>query len=142
MATKKQTLIIVFIFGIVLIFGFWIVNKKSAVPDTSSVSLKGAPAGMAAITASTSRLTVGTNAAQIIATSTNCVSRIVTTKGQDVWFSFADGAAPGIGVNDISHYQAASTTLLYDAETYGCGLWKAIAETATNITLTEFKGFR
>lgn len=104
-------------------------------------AIGGAPPGMRAFNASTSRLAVGTTAAQIIATST-CVSRIVSTETTQIELLFGNEANQDPVVGALGFIQAASTTEHYDAAIFGCGTWRAIAPSATNITLTEFLDFR
>lgn len=102
-----------------------------------------APQGYKADVASTSALVIGTTADFITATST-CVSRIVTTDGNTgVMFTFGDetGQTPNLA-GTLGHFQAASTTIVYDSGTYGCGRWKAISDPASAITITEFTSFR
>lgn len=72
------------------------------------------------------------------ATSTNCTSRTISTKTAPIVLSFVDGAtsSPIRG-----HIQAASTTVNYDAELYGCGRVTAYSmvsdATVTIISITE-----
>lgn len=107
--------------------------------EDSGPALGGAPLGQMAITASTSRLVVGTSAAQMIATST-CISRIITTEGQPIKLSLGDEVPTAL----LGFLQAASSTEKYDSGLFGCGTWRAISASgaATNITLVEFLDFR
>jgi hypothetical protein len=37
----------------------------------------------------------------------------------------------------VGHLQSASTTVVYDASLYGCGVWNAWAWASTSLTLLE-----
>lgn len=64
-----------------------------------------------------------------------CGNRVVSTAGQAIMLTF-DGSAP---TGSAGHIQAASTTVAYAAETFGCGVIKAYGQIAsTTITTSEF----
>lgn len=94
-----------------------------------------APAGIAATVATTSNPTIGTIAATLFATS-SCSSRIITTYASPITLTFSDyiGQTP---TGTFGHLQAASTTVVYDATVYGCGLYKAFGFSSTAITVSE-----
>ena len=100
-----------------------------------------APGGLQANVASTSAIAVNGTANNIFATTT-CASRVVTTRGNQIYFTVGNEAGQDPVVGGLGHLQLASTTEVYDSGTYGCGMWKAISQVATTITVTEFTSFR
>ena len=77
-------------------------------------------------------LAAGGAVVQITATS-SCSSRIITTGANGAGLSFNDQ----IMTNNIGHWQAASTTAVYDGSLYGCGVMRARANGATSLLVTE-----
>lgn len=88
-----------------------------------------------AIIASSTRITVTTTASSAFATST-CSSRTITTSASPIMLTFSDyaGQTP---TGALGHLQAASTTVNYDAGSYGCGLFKVYSAATQLITVTE-----
>ena len=80
---------------------------------------------------------------QIFAANSSCKSRVITTDGTAaIRISFtAFPTAGNISSTTISstigHIQLASTTVLYSAQDYGCGVWNAWAGASTTLTLLE-----
>lgn len=70
----------------------------------------------------------------------SCKARVITTNFTGINISFGDVA--GLGSTTISsnvgHWQPASTTVAYDGEIYGCGLWTGFAAATTTVTVSEF----
>lgn len=65
-----------------------------------------------------------------------CSSRIITTVAQPVMLSFHSSVVP---TALAGHLQAASTTVVYKSDDYGCGAVSAYGYTAsTTITTSEF----
>ncbi len=65
-----------------------------------------------------------------------CSSRIITTVAQPVMLSFHSSVVP---TALAGHLQAASTTIVYKSDDYGCGAISAYGYTAsTTITTSEF----
>lgn len=97
-----------------------------------------APSGLSSTVATSSEIAVSTTAITVFATSTlnTCASRIISTNGDGIMMTFTDknGDSP-TAVH--GHYQAASTTIAYDAGLYGCGAWKIYGIGAGRITVTE-----
>lgn len=121
------------ILGLTLaVFGLFFVStlnvKASAVP------------GLRAVLATSSMQVVGPQSInRLFATSTQCTSRVITTNGNAINISF-DSLSSTSPSATSGHYQAASTTVAYDAGIYGCGLWSAYGFTAsTSATLSEFQ---
>lgn len=81
---------------------------------------------------------VGVYTASTISAGTieNCASRIVTTN-ERLYLSFDPSLTPTGVTRGL--YQAASTTVAYDAEQYGCGAVTAIAGATTTVSITTFK---
>lgn len=80
---------------------------------------------------------------QVFARNAACKSRIITTDGTSaIRISFKDIPGSGnigsttVGVG-VGHYQAASTTVAYDAEIYGCSAWNIWAWASTTLSVTE-----
>lgn len=74
-------------------------------------------------------------------TSPTCHSRVITTSSQGIRLSFGDTAGFGSTTlsNTVGHYQAASTSVVYDSALYGCGLMSAIGlVSSTTITISSF----
>ena len=94
--------------------------------------------GARADKASSSRLIFTTdNSQRLFASTTGCVSRIVTTSTSSIVIQF-NGIVP---TQSLGHLQTSSTTVAYDSGIYGCGGWFIIANpVATDIIATEFIG--
>jgi len=92
--------------------------------------------GSKATVATTSQSAVGTTAITLFASSTACTSRIVTTYAQPIMLTFSDvtGQTP---TGTFGAIQAASTTVTYDAEIYGCDRVKAYSYGSQTITIQE-----
>lgn len=102
-------------------------------PQTAQGS---APSGLPATVATSGPLAITTASQTIIATSTDCAARIVSTNNQPLKLTFgdADGDTP-TGTNGI--WQGASTTVSYDGGLYGCGAVKAFSYAAQTIYAVE-----
>lgn len=105
--------------------------------------LGAAPGGMAADVASSSLVQLGTSAKVVFATSTNCVSRVITSvqSDADIWFDLKD-EVPAAGT---SHLLASSTdgATMYDGGLWGCGSWRMLSsDEGDTIRVTEFTSFR
>lgn len=74
-------------------------------------------------------------------TSATCKGRLVTTNNDAINISFDD--VTGFGsttlAEGVGHYQAASTSVMYDSALYGCGLTTALGLTASGtVTISSF----
>lgn len=98
--------------------------------------LGSAPSGLPSTVATTSSPTVGTTAVLVFATSTNCASRVISTRQDAIRILFSDyaGQTPS---DTIGHVQAASTTVAYDSGIYGCNAVKIYSYATQVITVTE-----
>lgn len=70
-----------------------------------------------------------------------CAARVITTKGSYINFTLDDAnggdvASTTVG-STIGHLQAASTTVIYDGATFGCGSVWAYSPASTTITVSE-----
>lgn len=80
----------------------------------------------------------------IFAENQNCKSRVITTPGTSAIMIAFDGIAAAGNVSSttvgasVGHLQAASTTVAYDGEIYGCSAWHAWAWSSTTLTVSEF----
>lgn len=104
-----------------------------------AATLGSAASGIPANVATSTNITVTTAASAFFATTTNCVSRTISTV-QPIMLTFSDinGATPTAVLGNI---QGASTTVSYDAGLYGCGLFKGISASGAsgNVTVTEYR---
>ena len=96
-----------------------------------------APPGLPATVATSTRQDVIVTAARVIvATSTNCAARVISTGQSAVLLTFSD---PYVPTTLLGHWQAASTTETYDGGQFGCGNIRAINvnAAASIVTVTE-----
>lgn len=95
-----------------------------------------APSGLTARIATTSNPTVTSTAGTLIATTTNCAARVISTTGSAVMLTFSDyiGQTP---TASFGYVQPASTTVAYDAGIYGCGLVKVYSFATQVVTVSE-----
>lgn len=103
------------------------------------------PAGYPAQVATTSTLAVGpSNNMFAFGTTTresafNCAARVITTDFNPIRISFASVSSTTLSTS-VGFYQAASTTVAYDASLYGCGYMTIrglVASTTLNIMETR-----
>lgn len=97
------------------------------------VSLGQAPSGSPALVASTTGFSLTSGIVTRITSTSTCTSRVVTTGVNGVGLSFG---RPSLA-DSVGHWQAASTTVVYDSGLYGCGSFEARANGATNLVVTE-----
>ena len=122
--------------AVVTLAAFWISNDLPK-------AIGSAPAGMRADTGSTSVITLASATRnQMFATST-CIARAVTTTSTPIMIQFTDHETYPTTAN--GHLQLGSTTVMYDAGTYGCGLWRAVSISGAagqNVFVTQFLDFK
>ncbi len=95
-----------------------------------------APSGLNGNVATTTAYTLVAQTAMLVAATSTpaCSARIITTTSSAVMLTFADiGVAPTFLTG---HLQLASTTVVYDSGTVGCGPVRAFGVGASNSTLT------
>ena len=136
----------------------WIMNAVNNAPELAQnasnvsrdyvdkvLSVGQAIAGLPATIATSSQIRVGPQAVVLAFTAnTVCTSRAISTAGQAIQISFgtypASGNATTTPASGVGHIQAASTNVLYDSGTYGCGNIGIFGESAsTTITVSEFR---
>lgn len=92
---------------------------------------------VAATFASSTAQTVATTATIISATSTGCTARSISTTGKGLMLTFDDSKTP---TGTFGTWQAASTSVLYDAGQWGCGIIRAISQdAASSATVNIFR---
>jgi hypothetical protein len=83
---------------------------------------------------------------EIFPANASCKARVITTRDSHIFMNFGDEpfATEPLNLssttlnNTKGHYQAASTTVAYDAGIYGCGRWHAVGVSTTTIITSEF----
>lgn len=76
----------------------------------------------------------------------SCKARVVSTTGLSaIMLNFGEPGADRAGnissttvSGSVGHWQAASTTVVYDSGLYGCGQWSAFSYASQTITISEF----
>lgn len=74
----------------------------------------------------------GTNVQQLVATSSNCVSRVISTMNVPVMLTFGGSIPNGA----YGHWQGASTTVAYDNGSFGCGAINAFSYSSTSVVVS------
>jgi len=104
---------------------------------TGASTFGAAAPGTAGTMASTSVINLPANTVVTIAASSTCVARVITT-----------GTAGGLSVTlddkfsptgGVGFWQAASTTVVYDAGQFGCGRVKAVSNTAQTLFIADVR---
>ena len=83
----------------------------------------------------TTQYTLGAGAIEKARATSTCSSRTITTGAVGVGLAFMDEP---LTTAFLGHWQPASTTTDYPAETFGCGGLRVRAPGATKIQVTEF----
>lgn len=102
-----------------------------------SFSFGSAPSGLNSSVSSSTRVTLSdATATFLFATSSQCASRAISTRGGAVVLTFSDrfGNVPG---PVLGHVQAASTTVVYDSGLYGCDALRIYSFGAQVVDITE-----
>lgn len=98
------------------------------------------PGTSATVATSSAQAVVAATAELLFATSTanSCLSRVVSTQGDAIKLTFSDyrGDVPSA---TIGHVQAASTTVAYDASTYGCNAVKVFSYGSQTLQIAEMR---
>jgi hypothetical protein len=81
---------------------------------------------------------------QLFASNSACLSRVVSTSGGSaIMLIFADPTNGDVSSTTLSgsvgHWQAASTTVAYDAGLYGCGRTFAYGYASTTVMTSELR---
>lgn len=115
-----------------LYFGFLAVKVG---PVELGSALDGGAKGVVAT--STDFLTKGT-VLDLIGTTT-CTARVITTGAEGLGLTFGDEQGDRL-TGFLGHYQAASTTVVYGSENYGCGKIRVRSEGAgVTIRITDYR---
>jgi hypothetical protein len=120
-------------------------------PDVVKPTVGAAPAGLRAAFGTTSQITVGPNLVADPSTTTvgvrpvlfvsnsQCQSRVISTVDRGIYISYGPDSSATVVGSGIGHYQATSTTFVYDASVWGCGNVSAWALASTSIRISEFR---
>jgi hypothetical protein len=130
MVKYKDFLIVAAVIIAVVIVGF--IGTKN---DVEPKDYGRANESVRAEVASSTQVT-GAGVVTLYASSTQCVSRAISTGGQAIMLSFNADLAPS---PTVGHVQSASTTVNYDSGLYGCPVVKAYSFGSSVINLTEFR---
>ena len=130
---------------IIILVGVQLVTREPPLPIPSPSPLAGAPGGGQAINATSSLIALLPTADRNIFASSTCVARMITSTATPIIIKIGDHANWTL-TNLQGHYLAASSTHIFDAATYGCGLWTArtygAGTSANSVNVTEFSGFQ
>lgn len=103
----------------------------------ADMNLGSAQDGFPGVYATSSPITVSPTPVTVFSATTSCSSRSVSTTGKTVMITMADGLTPTASFGIV---QPASTTVSYDATSYGCGVMKVYGfDSASVITVAEFR---
>lgn len=93
-----------------------------------------APSGLPAVIATTTLGFVMQTTQTVIAATSSCSARIITTRAQSAMLTFSD--LPGVVPTAVlGHLQLASTTVSYDSGQYGCGTVRIVSAGLTTDTV-------
>lgn len=103
--------------------------------NTRGSSFGGAPAGVMSTIATTTLSRSITTSQSLLFASSTCASRVITTTGGGIYLTFSDvqGIVP---TATTGHFQAASSTVLYDGDLYGCNAFRAISATGATVVVS------
>ena len=119
--------------GAILILAMILLFNSRGVPKT----LGSAPSGLNASVATSSQAGVSATVTTLVATSTNCAARIITTVAQPIRLSFGSPQQPILEPSGtLGHLQAASTTVTYDGGIWGCGLIRVFGYGNATLTIS------
>jgi len=108
---------------------------------SNPTTFKGA-SGLAAFQQTATSTDIGPVITQVFAKLPSCATRVISTKATAIMLTFDDRNPTNISsstlTNMVGFWQAASTTIAYDAELYGCGRWFGWSSASTTITTAEF----
>jgi len=139
MNTLKLT--IGFLGAIVLVLGAYIFGMSTSFAHAASQP------GVAATQAIATTTTIGPQNNVQLFSAGNCIARIITVQATSAisgaMITFADPSNGDIASTTLSgvkgFWQAASTTVAYDASLYGCGRVFGYAGASTTVTLADFR---
>ena len=70
---------------------------------------------------------------------TTCQARVITTLGTGIQFTYGVESSSTTLSSTKGHFQAASTTVVYDASVWGCGVVSGWAAASTSVSVSEFE---
>ena len=95
-----------------------------AIKQIPELSFGGATPGLYSTVSSSPETRIGSTSAETIFNTTfDCTARVISTTGRAIMLSFGSTTPTAI----VGNVQAASTTVAYDSEIYGCGQVRAYA---------------
>lgn len=132
MENKLKTIIASILLGAALVLTGWATTLLTPKQEL----LKGAVGTDAEYATSTLISVPATGTVVTLRATSTCVTRVITTKASPILLTFSDQSPTSVKAT----LQAASTTVAYTAEEYGCGAVKAITgdSAASVVTLVEF----
>lgn len=132
MNTKLLIIVVVVVLAGVVYFGF--INRPAKFEGAS---------GLATTLRTATSTTIGPQQnKQIFARLPSCAARVISTKESNIMITLDDAKPTNISsttlTSVVGFWQAASTTVAYDAELYGCGRWFGYSIASSTITTAEF----
>lgn len=130
----KAGLLLLGVIAVVLVIGW----------STATAPLGSAPSGVGAAQRIATTTAVGPQEVKtVFASKAQCSSRVISTlDGTNsaimVVFGTPTNGDVATPTGVIGHYQAGSTTQMYDSGLYGCGAWKIYGYASSTITIAEF----
>ena len=125
--TLNKTLPVILLAGLLVLFGAFLYSE--------TIKAHASALDTPATVATTSVIAVSNTQIPVFATST-CASRIISTQASPIMIGFTD--AQGFLPSGLQGFlQAASTTVSYPADQYGCKTFRIFGYAATNITVSE-----
>ena len=115
-----------------------------------STQLGGSPGNLPSQVATSSAMEIGRGPSNLIATTTTvfgnnalCSARVVTTGSDPIILAFSGGVEGQHATTSLQlgqgHLQAASSTVTYGSDVFGCGAWLAasVGAGSTTVNITE-----
>jgi len=135
--TSAQTLIGGIVVTIAILIGLIFSGLVQTPPQALGESFTGTISRIDSATTTT----VGPDTiVTIFSKGTDCDARMISTQGVGIKLAF--GEVTGFGGAQLEattgHYQAPSTTVIYDSGLVGCGSVSAFASASTSIMVSEF----
>ena len=128
-----KQLLVSLLLGAALVLTGWATTllKPAEVPKSLGGTL-----GLEAETATTSQNSlIGGSVSTLIATSSACATRVITTKASPILLTFSE-VQNSLPSATTGHLQAASTTVVYSAQDFGCDNVKGLTADGTNSVIT------
>lgn len=110
--------------------GYSLAPEKADAAAWPNTSATVATTSAQAVTAVTAELLFATS------TANSCLARVITTQGDGIKLTFSDYNNPTPS-NTVGHFQAASTTVAYDASIYGCNAVKVYSYGTQTLFISE-----